>query len=44
MKTARTTVLILILGIALSACGKKGDLESPERDKALASVVIQLKG
>ena len=41
MKTARTTVLILILGLALSSCGKKGDLEPPERNSDLMSTEIQ---
>lgn len=45
MKTARTTVLVLILGLALSSCGKKGDLEPPERKSNLeASAEIQPRG
>lgn len=44
MKTARTTVLILVLGLALSSCGKKGDLEPPERNSALVSAEVQLRG
>lgn len=44
MKKSITAVVILTLGFALQACGKKGELEPPERDSLAAIEKPATKG
>lgn len=41
MKTAILTAFLLLFALGLGACGKKGELEAPDKYKDTAIVLIQ---